>query len=238
MLLTSEKTVGEIAAGIPAAARVFEKYRIDYCCGGRQSLEAACEGKGVSPAEVLSELEAATRSPEDRDWTNAPLAELADHIVARHHAFLRAELPALDQRLAKVIEAHPGHRDSLLPLRDTFQALRFELMTHMMKEERILFPLVKRMEEAALAGAAPPAEPCGSVNNPIRVMEYEHDSAAAALREMRRITGDYSPPPDACATYRALFDGLQALEADLHLHIHLENNILFPRAGALEARRA
>jgi regulator of cell morphogenesis and NO signaling len=237
MILTSERTVGQIAAENPAAARIFEKYGIDYCCGGGKSLAAACEGKEVSPDEVLAEVEQAAPAVDDRDWANAPLTELAEYIVAKHHAFLRAELPALDNRLAKVIEAHgANHGNSLRPLRDTFQAMQSELMSHMLKEEMILFPLIKRMEEAETAGGGLPGAHCGSVNNPIRVMEHEHDSAAAALREMRRVTAGYTLPPDACATYRALFEGLKALEADLHRHIHLENNILFPRASRLEER--
>jgi regulator of cell morphogenesis and NO signaling len=235
--LTSERTVGDIASESPAAARIFEKYRIDYCCGGDKSLATACEGKGVSPDEVLAELEHATRSAEDRDWTTAPLAELADYIIAKHHVFLRNELPALGNRIAKVIDAHGAHHsDSLIPLRQTYQALRSELEAHMLKEENILFPMIKSMEQAEMVGAGFSGGHCGSVNNPIRVMQHEHDNAGEALREMRRITCDYTLPADACVTYGALFQGLEALEADLHAHIHLENNILFPRASGLEQR--
>ena len=231
MVSTTDKTVGEIAAANPSAARVFEKHGIDYCCGGGRPFEAACREKGLSAEQILAEVEEAEPAGTARDWTTAPLAELADHIVNTHHVYLRNTLPALDQRLVKVIAAHgPNHGDSLLPLQGTFQGVVEELTAHMMKEEMILFPLIKRIE------AGLPGSHCGSVNNPIRVMEYEHDSAANALREMRRVTGDYSLPHDACNTYRALFEGLQELETDLHLHIHLENNILFPRVSELEAR--
>ena len=231
MVSTIDKTVGEIAAENPSAASVFEKHGIDYCCGGGRPFEAACREKGLSAGQILAEVEGARPAGEGRDWTTAPLAELADHIVNTHHAYLRNALPALGQRLEKVIAAHgPNHGDSLLPLQNAFRGLVEELTAHMMKEEVILFPLIKRIE------AGQPGSHCGSVNNPIRVMEYEHDSAANALREMRRVTGDYTLPQDACNTYRALFAGLREMETDLHLHIHLENNILFPRASEREAR--
>lgn len=236
MVSTTDKTVGEIATANPSAARVFEKHGIDYCCGGGRPFDLARREKGLSAEQILAEVEQAKPTGDARDWATAPLPELADHIVNTHHTYLRAALPALDQRLAKVIAAHgPNHGDSLLPLRQTLQGLVEELTAHMMKEEMILFPLIKRIEAAQKAGAGLPGAHCGSVNNPIRVMEYEHDSAANALREMRRVTGDYALPADACNTYRALFEGLQELETDLHLHIHLENNILFPRASELEA---
>ena len=188
---------------------------------------------------MAAELEQASRPAENRDWATAPLAELADHIVASHHAYLRAELPALAGRLLQVLAAHRvNHGSSLLPLQETFERLQSELSAHMMKEELILFPLIRRMEDAAKRGAGMPPAHCGSIKYPITVMEYEHDNAAAALREMRRLTGNYTPPGDACAAYRALLRGIEVLEADLHQHIHLENNILFPRAAELEARLA
>lgn len=200
-------------------------------------MEVACREKGLSAEQILAEVEQTKPTRDARDWATAPLAELADHIVTIHHAYLRSAMPALDQRLVKVIAAHgPNHAKSLLPLRQAWQGLVEELTAHMMKEEMILFPLIKRIEAAQRAGAGLPGGHCGSVNNPIRVMEYEHDNAANALREMRRVTGDYALPADACNTYRALFEGLQELETDLHLHIHLENNILFPRASEVEAR--
>ncbi len=228
MTLTTERTLGEIAAGNPGAVRVFEKHQLDYCCGGDRPIEQACREKGLSVKQLLREVEQAAATEPPQDWTGRSLAELIDHIVSTHHAYLKAELPALEARIAKVLEAHgAAHSSSLVPLGHTFADMKAELSAHMMKEEMILFPLIKQME----AGTH-----YGSVSAPIRVMEYEHDSAATALREMRRLTSDYSLPPDACHTYRALFGGLRALEIDLHLHIHLENNILFPRAAELEEK--
>lgn len=237
MVLTKERTVGEIAAGRPSAVRVFERYQIDYCCGGRRSVEQACQEKGVSAEQVLADVENTSSVETATDWTSAPLADLIDYILRKHHAYLRAELPALEYRLAKVLEAHgANHGSSLVPLEHTLQDLKAELGAHMMKEEVILFPLIKQMEAAEKTGAPFRGSHCGSVNNPIRVMEHEHDDAATALREIRRVTSGYTPPPEACNTYRALLQGLQGLEADLHAHIHLENNILFRRASSLESR--
>jgi len=171
-----------------------------------------------------------------RDWQTASLNELIDHIPTKHHAWLKTELPRLSRILHKLTEAHGAkHGDTLRALAGTFQALQQELDAHMMKEEVVLFPIIRSLEAASQAGVQPAPFHGGSVANPIRVMEHEHDSAGRALAEMRATTANYTLPADACNTYRALYDGLQELEADLHQHIHLENNILFPRAAALEA---
>ena len=228
-----QRTVGEIAAAYPAAVRVFQKHAIDFCCGGKLPLEEACRSRGLNTAAVLADLEAALApaGAKSTDWQTAPLGALIDHILETHHAYLRAELPRVDQMLAKVIDKHgANHPDMVPPLRPLFDGLAAELASHMMKEERILFPLIRSLEAGTLQGPAH----CGSIRNPISVMEYEHDSAGNALAQMRRITRDYQVPPDACNTFRALFHGLEELEADLHQHIHLENNILFPRAVDLE----
>jgi regulator of cell morphogenesis and NO signaling len=217
--LTEERTVGEIAAELPASVRIFEKYDIDYCCGGRISLADACSRHGIAPTRLIEELDAAQlpSSGAAPDWQTASLTDLIDHILTKHHAWLKSELPRLSRLQYKVTAAHgAAHGDSLVPQGETFEALRQELEAHMMKEEMVLFPMIR-------AGS-------GSVTNPIRVMEHEHDSAGLALDRMRAVTGNYALPADACNSYRALYAGLQELEADLHQHIHLENNILFPRA--------
>ncbi len=228
----SQQTVGEIAAQAPAAVRVFEKYGIDYCCGGKRPLEEACRERGISPEAVLAEVkESAAGGAADRDWSRASLSELIGHIVSTHHAYLKTELPLLDARLARVIEAHGAvHGEMLKSLRSVFQALEHELLAHLNKEELILFPVIEDLERARNEGRPPAPTPFGSIQNPIRMMIFEHDSAGQALTRMREITGSYTLPQNACATFSALYAGLEELEADLHQHIHLENNILFPRA--------
>jgi regulator of cell morphogenesis and NO signaling len=219
--LIEEKTVGEIAAERTGSARVFEKYGIDYCCGGKLPLTEACSKKGVAAEQVMAEIEAAGATREtERDWQTVELDELIDHILTTHHAYLKAELPRLALMVEKVRRVHGAHHgDSLVPLSETFEGLKAELESHMMKEEMILFPMIR-------AGRR-------GVSNPIAVMEHEHDSAGRALERMRAVTGDYTLPEGACGTYRATFEGLRELEADLHRHIHLENNILFVRAAAV-----
>lgn len=236
-----EKTVGEIAAANPASVRVFEKHGIDYCCGGKISLSDACLGRGIEPQALLREIDqdSLPASESSADWQSAPLDRLIDHILTRHHAYLKSELPRLARLSAKVNAAHAErHSATLVPLEGIFLALKAELESHLMKEEMVLFPVIRNLELAAQAGGAAPAAHCGSVNNPIRVMEHEHDSAGQALAYMRQLTGGYTPPADGCNTFRALYYGLQELEADLHQHIHLENNILFPRAARLESAAA
>lgn len=237
--LSASQTVGDLVVEKPHLARVFERFGIDYCCGGRQTLGEACSRAGVAVSEIarlLDEADAAASEPDagEEDWAAAPLARLTRHIVDRHHSYLRAELPRLAQLISKVVAAHGEKHPELAQVSRTFDALQAELFSHMMKEERVLFPIVEAMEQAASAGRQLPAFHCGSVNNPIAVMEDEHQHAGDALARMRSLTGGYVPPPDACPTYHALLDGLSRLESDLHLHIHKENNILFPRAAALE----
>jgi regulator of cell morphogenesis and NO signaling len=236
MSLTVEETVGRLVAANPARARVFEKHRIDYCCGGKLPLAEACTRKGVSLDQVVGELEEVDASGGDtsgRDWNTAPLAELARHIVDTHHAYLRLELPRLEAMAARVAKVHGSHAPETIELHAAFLPFRAELEEHANKEEQVLFPWITRMEEGASNAAPFPA----SVAHPIRCMEHEHDDAGAALETFRRLTNDYQPPEDACNTWRVLYASLEALEEDMHVHVHKENSILFPRAIELEARQ-
>ena len=238
---TQSQTVGEVAAGSAVAAKILERYGIDYCCGGKRPFEDACREKGLSPASVANEIATAAATPpvQPKDWNTAPLRELIRHIVSTHHEFLKLELPRIAQRLQKVVEVH-GENDpaTLHQLADVYEGLWQELNLHMHKEEMMLFPAIERYEAATRSGLPLPPAPFGSIANPIGVMEAEHDSAGLALNRIRELTVDFQAPPYACSTYCAMLDGLRALETDLHTHIHLENNILFPRVIALEKRFA
>jgi regulator of cell morphogenesis and NO signaling len=236
-MIDSRITVGELVTERPSRSRVFERLRIDYCCGGKTPLDQACAEKGLSAEQVLRELEAAEAGNpvgEETDWSQAPMSQLVDHIVATHHVYLRRELPRLTGLVDKVAEVHGERHRELSVLRSVYRALVNELESHMLKEEQVLFPMIRELESATVL----PGFHCGSVNNPIRVMEHEHDDAGAALARMRTLTDGYTVPADGCNTYRAMVDALADLERDLHTHIHKENNILFPKAAAAEARLA
>ena len=233
MAITVTKTVRELAVEDPNATRVFEKLGIDYCCGGDRPLEEACASAGVAMDEVLRELEQGidtSATVATRDWNTAPLGELVEHIVGKHHAYVKAEVPRLQTLIAKVLGVHGKNHPELEQVQVAFIELANELGAHLMKEEQILFPYVKQMGSGS--GCSPSC--FGTVQNPVRVMMVEHDHAGKKLREMRRITSDYSIPADACISYATLFRALVEFEQDLHQHIHLENNILFPRAVAME----
>jgi len=238
MSVITEKTVGELALENPAATRVFEKLGIDYCCGGNQSLEQACRAANVPVDQVLDSLEMAeqtTRAAQNiHDWQGEPLADLTAHIISTHHKYTREEIARLGPLFEKVCSVHGKNHPELLDARASFAGLAQELTNHMMKEEMVLFPYIVRMEEAVIQKEPVLPPPFGSVQNPISMMEHEHDSAGNALRAMRQASGDYAPPADACISYQTLYKALSEFEADLHQHIHLENNILFPRAIAME----
>jgi regulator of cell morphogenesis and NO signaling len=210
--------------------------KIDYCCGGKISLSEACRRNKVDPEEVLEQLRRCDGDRKDEKVVDADamsLTELADHIEATHHAYLRDELPRLDFMTEKVSRVHGDKEPRLLKVREAFVALRAELEPHMMKEEKILFPMVRQLE----ASAVRPEFHCGTVANPIRQMEHEHDQAGDALAILREATDDFVPPEWACNTYRAMLDALDQLEGDMHQHIHKENNVLFPKTLEVESSR-
>ena len=236
--ITTEKTVGELAAENPAATRVFEELGIDYCCCGGSTLEQACRAAGLLPDAVRDSIEVAVETARAgapvRDWTTEPLADLIAHIQNTHHRFTRAEISRLGPLFDKVCSVHGKKHPELASLRATFGDLALELSTHMMKEEMVLFPYIERMEEAVLEKSAVVPPPFGSVRNPVAMMMHEHDGAGQALAEMRQASHAYTVPPDACVSYSTLYRALDEFETDLHQHIHLENNILFPRAIEME----
>lgn len=239
MTIATTKTVGEIAAELPSCTREFEKLGIDYCCGGNRTLDQACVEAKLPIHEVLERLkqsaEAAKHSYSTVNWQQASLADLIANINATHHVFVRSECPRILALTEKVVGVHGKKHPELMQVQDVFAALSEELAVHLMKEEQILFPYVVRLEESAVAGEPAPPAMFGTVMNPIGMMMREHDGAGEALRALRTATHDYTLPEDACISYRTLYQALQGFEADLHQHIHKENNILFPRAAAMEA---
>lgn len=239
MTLNTSRTVRELALEMPDATRVFEKLKIDYCCGGGKTLEAACAAAGVEVGDVADLLERAkalrNQGGAGGEFLSMPLSELVNHILEKHHTFTKEEMERITALTAKVCAAHGERHPELSRVGALFGKLCDDLRPHMMKEEQVLFPYIVRLEDAVLGNAAPPLAPFGTVNNPVRMMMYEHDTAGELLRELRETTSDYAVPPDACMSYRTLYGALEAFERDLHQHIYLENNILFPRAVELES---
>lgn len=222
-----------MAARSLTSVRVFERLGIDYCCGGKIPLADACRRKGLDVYQVQRELDAAASEPETvaHNWASAALQDLIEHIVSTHHEYLRREFQPLEDRLDKVYRVYnQRYGPALVNLPEVYRGLRAELESHMQKEERILFPAIIATEAAVRESRPIPFTPFGSLSNPVRMMEHEHDDAGRALSNIRAITHDFEVPDYACVTFRALMAGLEAFEKDLHLHIHLENNILFPRA--------
>ena len=235
------RTVRELALEVPDATRVFEKLGIDYCCGGGKSLEKACAAANLSVDEVLDSLELSEREArakqKDRNWQVEPLEDLVAHINSTHHKYTREEIARLGPLFDKVVSVHGKNHSELQHVRAVFHGLAQELTMHMMKEEAVLFPYIVRMEESVIEKWPVLPPPFGSVQNPVAMMMHEHDSAGDALRAMRQATAGYTPPPDACISYQTLYKALCDFEADLHKHIHLENNILFPRAIEMEQKQ-
>jgi len=238
MSLTTAKTVRELALEFPNATRVFEKLGIDYCCGGNRSLEEACAAANLPVDEILDSLEmaepASQAGQKEGNWQVEPLADVIAHINSTHHKYTREEIARLGPLFDKVCSVHGKNHPELPQVRTSFQGLAQELTLHMMKEERILFPYIVRMEESVIQKEPVLPPPFGSVQNPVSMMMHEHDSAGNALRAMREASSGYVAPSDACVSYQTLYKALAEFEADLHQHIHLENNILFPRAIAME----
>jgi regulator of cell morphogenesis and NO signaling len=232
MNVTPETQVAEIASHNPATIRVFQRYGIDFCCGGKRPLRAVCEEKQMTFGELQRALDAVEAPPAEEVPATAPLPELIRRIVETYHADLREELPRLGQMVEKVLNVHGARHPEIAPLAVTYRALRAELEMHMLKEEKVLFPYIEKLESLAAAGQPLAAHPF--IDAPIGMMEHEHDDAAQALARMRELTVGYTPPADACNTFRGLYHGLAELEKALHEHIHLENNVLFPRAARLE----
>jgi regulator of cell morphogenesis and NO signaling len=227
-------SLADLVTRHPGVRRHLEALGLDYCCGGQRTLATAAEQAGLDLEEVLATLLVTEAEPEAADWASMGPAELVDHLEATHHTYLHSELPRLGALVDKVVAVHGQRHPELEEVASIFGALRADLEPHLLKEERVLFPMIRELAESSSL----PEFHCGSLTNPIRVMLAEHDQAGELLARLRGATGGYVVPHDACASYRALYDGLAELESDTHLHVHKENNLLFPAVLAMESELA
>jgi regulator of cell morphogenesis and NO signaling len=228
-------TIGELAVAMPEAIPILERLGIDYCCHGDQSVQKACNGVGIAPDELLHLISSETKPDvAPHPWEKEPLFALIRYIVNTHHVYTRSAVQTLQKLAARVRAEHGERHPELMVVERLAAELTTELIPHMLKEEQVLFPFVEKLEEAVQNEEEAPMPFFGTVQNPIRMMMLEHETAAEKLVELRSLTMDYTLPEDACPSYKALFARFIDLENDLHRHIHLENNILFPRAVQLE----
>ena len=228
-----EETLGELAVKDLRKAQVFKKFGLDFCCGGKKTVKEACAEKGLDVTKVEQELQQADRNPDFRpvpydEWN---LSFLADYIVNTHHAYVKKSMPDLRQYALKVAKVHGASHPELIPVQSLVEEIYQELSTHMIKEEQILFPFIKQLETGSGDSSVQ------NIKNPIDVMEHEHELVGKNLEQIRELTKDYALPADACASYNVLFKMLEEFENDLHLHVHLENNILFPKALKLDQQK-
>lgn len=227
--LTPSDSLADVIRAVPGSERTLEGFGLDYCCGGARTLAAACADLDLNPSTVLEAVQAAEARPAP-DWASMAPGALVDHLEATHHAYLHAEMPRLSALADKVTGVHGARHPELVEIQQTYETIRADLEPHLAKEERVLFPMIRELDAAAAA----PQFHCGSLQNPISVMLREHDVVGELLTTLRHLTHDYEAPADGCASYQALFEGLAALEADTHRHVHKENNVLFPAVVARE----
>lgn len=230
---TQPNTIAELAVAMPQAVGTLERLGIDYCCNGGRTIAEACHGAGVTPDELLSLIPAQNATAET-DWSAEPMSSLIHFIVSTHHSYTRETLAMLQHLATKVREHHGPNHAELADVEQLVHQLAADLFPHMLKEEQVLFPYIAAIEEAAMVGKEPPIPFFATARNPVRMMMLEHETAGGMLVEIRTLTANFTLPPEACTSFHALYANLQAIEADLHRHIHLENNILFPRAISVE----
>lgn len=228
MSIDTDRPLSGIVNGSPGAARVLESFGLDYCCGGATSLTDACSAVGADPSAVIAALDRVDGEPAP-EWATMGVTELVDHIERTHHEYLHGELPRLRSLAQKVAGVHGGTHPELMDLLADIEELRDDLEPHLAKEEAVLFPILRQLDEAGAPEQAP--------SRPIDVMIAEHEVTGALLERIRARTDGFTVPADACASYEQLYRGLADLEADTHLHVHKENNVLFPAVlGGSEVR--
>ena len=234
-MISKEKTIGEYVSENIKTAHIFKKYGIDFCCGGGISLEKACKKNGLDLIALEQELSSVEETKERAlNYNSWELGFLMDHIINVHHSYVKESIPMIMEYAEKVARVHGQNHPEVVEVNNIFRDVAEELYAHLKKEELILFPFVKELELASKENREPCIPPFGSVNNPIRMMEYEHENAGDAFKDIAKLTNDYTPPEGACNTFRALYAKLQEFEQDLHQHVHLENNILHRKAQRLE----
>ena len=237
MIATPAMTIRDLVAGDYRTAAVFERHGLDFCCSGGRTIAQACREAGIDDADLLSELDAVLGTPAagTANYKSWDARTLVDHIVGKHHGYTRDAIPPLLQHTEKIASVHGQRHPELVHIANLFRRVADEMTDHMFKEERILFPFIAAIDEARTNRRPVPLPPFGTVANPIGAMEADHKFVGDAMAEMRHLTNGFTPPEDACATYRVTLQELDAFERDLHEHVHLENNVLFPKAVALEA---
>lgn len=241
MHITTENIIRDIAVASPATIPVFERFGIDYCCGGRRSLAQACADLQLSVDQVLDKLDeavAGTTTDDGTRWQSQPLYKVIQHVVRKHHTYVRQEVPRLRALAEKVRRRHGVSHSELGEIETVFNQLADELLTHMLKEEQILFPYIAKLEHSRTAGQPAPAAGFGNLEQPIEAMVDDHELAGKLAARLRTLTSNYTAPMGACPSYQGLFFGLQEFERDLHQHVHLENNVLFPRTLDIGSRVA
>lgn len=227
--------IGDIVAQDFRTAAIFKNYGIDFCCKGGRTIEEACESKKLDADKIYEEIGNLPKNDGGTiDFNSWPLDLLADYVEKTHHRYVEEKTPVLQAFLDKLCKVHGGRHPELFEIRDLFEASARDLGAHLKKEELILFPFIKNMVQAQISGNVIQQPPFGTVENPVNMMKHEHTVEGERLRKIAELTDEYNPPADACNTYRVTFSMLQDFENDLHKHIHLENNILFPKAIRLE----
>jgi regulator of cell morphogenesis and NO signaling len=227
------ETLGELVTAHPELARELERRGLDYCCGGTATLADACARVGIDPMTTAADLAAATTATVAADWTAMGPVELVDHLMSTHHRYLTDELPRLSRLVAKVVGVHGDSHPELAEVAALVADLRADLEPHLWKEEQVLFPMIRELASTSELLTFH----CGTLRNPISVMLREHEAVGRLLANLRTVTNGYVPPADACESYRQCYAALGELEADTHLHVHKENNRLFPMVVALEQQR-
>jgi regulator of cell morphogenesis and NO signaling len=237
MNITEKNIIGELVAHDYRTASVFKNFGIDFCCNGNRSIETACENKNIETNRLIGELKQVlhnSNSSDSIDYSSWPLDLLADYIEKKHHRYVEAKIGEIKPFLNKIVKVHGDKHSELAEVEELFNASAGELAMHMKKEELVLFPFIRKMTEAKHTGQSIPAPHFGTIQNPISMMHHEHDAEGERFRKIAELTNNYTPPTDACNTYRVTFLMLKEFEEDLHLHIHLENNILFPKSIEME----